>query len=588
MKRQTLSIIISTLICTTGFSAHAAPSNVRAIKSDTITDKNIFYPESFETDTQKMLQDWYLKNYAVMDRTPERRTSATTSDEEYIDRLQRMPTTIEMPFNQIVKSYIEMYVQRKRSLVENMLGMSLYYMPIFEQALDKYGLPMELRYLPIIESALNPNAVSRAGATGLWQFMLPTATGLGLEVNSLVDQRRDPIASSDAAARYLKQLYDSFGDWSLAIAAYNCGPGNVNKAIRRAGDGKKDFWEIYRFLPQETRGYVPGFIAANYAMNYYDKHNISPALASRPIVTDTVHVTRRVHFQQIADVMNIPIEEIRILNPQYRADVIPGDIKPYALTLPNLQTYCYIANEDSIVNHDAELYARREVVEPATGTKASDDKGEYIEELTVKYHKVKKGETLSSIARRYGVSASEISRTNKIGKSVKRGQTLKINTYRRRYIATPSADSTQVAQNDSLKNLQAPVPAPVAQQQQQPATRNDQAKADKAKADKRHDNTEVVDSANVDAKTRSQVSNAMADSKKKQEKAEKPKKQVTQTHEIKPGENLSKIASKYGVTVDELKKANNLKDDKIQMGQSLKIPSKAKASSGRKSRKKRR
>jgi membrane-bound lytic murein transglycosylase D len=323
-------------------------------------------------------------------------------------------------------------------------------------------------------------------------------------------------------------------------------------------------------------------------MNYYDKHNISPALASRPIVTDTVHVTRRVHFQQIADVMNIPIEEIRILNPQYRADVIPGDIKPYALTLPNLQTYCYIANEDSIVNHDAELYARREVVEPATGTKASDDKGEYIEELTVKYHKVKKGETLSSIARRYGVSASEISRTNKIGKSVKRGQTLKINTYRRRYIATPSADSTQVAQNDSLKNLQAPVPAPVAQQQQQPATRNDQAKADKAKADKRHDNAEVVDSANVDAKTRSQVSNAMADSKKKQEKAEKPKKQVTQTHEIKPGENLSKIASKYGVTVDELKKANNLKDDKIQMGQSLKIPSKAKASSGRKSRKKRR
>ncbi len=256
--------------------------------------------------------------------------------------------------------------------------------------------------------------------------MLPTATGEGLEVNSLVDQRRDPYTSSDAAARYLKKLYDIFGDWSLAIASYNCGPGNVNKAIRRAGgEGKKDFWQIYPYLPAETRGYVPAFIAANYVMNYYDKHNISPALAKKPIVTDTVHISRRVHFEQIRDVLGIPMEELKTLNPQYRTGLIPGDIRPYALVLPSLQVYAYVANEDTIVNHNAERYARRDVVEPAAAGAGSDSKGEYVEELVVKYHTVKKGETLTSIARKYGVTAAAIRKTNKIGKKVRRGQKLR-------------------------------------------------------------------------------------------------------------------------------------------------------------------
>lgn len=190
-----------------------------------------------------MMQNWYLQNYALLDKDADQRTSVNATDKEYIDRLQRMNTVIEMPYNRIVRSFINMYSQRKKSLVEAMLGMSLYYMPIFEQALDRYGLPMELKYLPVIESALNPNAVSRAGATGLWQFMTATAAGQGLEVNSVVDERRDPYRSSDAAARYLKQLYNIYNDWHLALAAYNCGPGNVNKAVRRAGGGKKDFWE---------------------------------------------------------------------------------------------------------------------------------------------------------------------------------------------------------------------------------------------------------------------------------------------------------------------------------------------------------
>lgn len=247
-----------------------------------------------------MLQNWYLQNYAVLNENMSNTPNIDATDEVYIQRLSKIPTDIEMPYNQVVRSYINMYTQRRRQLVENMLGMSLYYMPIFEEALERKGLPLELRYLPVIESALNPDAVSRAGATGLWQFMLPTARGLGLEVNTLVDERRDPYASSEAAASYLKQLYEMYHDWSLAIAAYNCGPGNVNKALRRAGGENKDFWAIYYLLPQETRGYVPAFIAANYVMTYYNEHNISPALARRPIITDSIHIAKRVHFKQIS------------------------------------------------------------------------------------------------------------------------------------------------------------------------------------------------------------------------------------------------------------------------------------------------
>lgn len=563
MKFQIPAILlISGCLVTPFTSAFASPkaTTVRSIQSETIKDNKIIYPESFETDTYKMMQNWYLQNYAVMDKDAGTKSTVETSDQDYIERLQRMNTVIEMPYNQIVRSFINMYVDRKKNLVETMLGMSLYYMPIFEQALDKYGLPMELRYLPVIESALNPNAVSKAGATGLWQFMIPTATGLGLEVNSVVDERRDPYVSSDAAARYLKQLYSTYNDWSLAIAAYNCGPGNVNKALRRAGGGKKDFWEIYQYLPAETRGYVPAFIAANYAMTYYKQHNISPALASKPIVTDSIHVTRRVHFQQISDVMDIPIDELRILNPQYRTDVIPGDVRPYSLVLPNMQVYCYIANEDSIVNHDAELYARRDVVEPVTeSAKTTDSKGEYVQELVVKYHKVRSGETLSSIAKKYGVSANEIRKTNNTGRKVRRGQTLRINTYQRRYVEAPAAADTTAVNNS---NAEQPKP---------------------------NQNIENSDSI------ASNVATPLAAASKKQEAAQTTKKQQTQSkpknvsHTVKSGENLTKIAAQYGVSVDEIRQANGIKDDNIRAGATLTIPTKKAASTSKsKSRRRRR
>ena len=565
--------------------APAAPLSILQIR-DSLHTVPVIYPESFETDVHKMQQNWYLQNYADIDRQADSRASVTPTDEELIERLGQLPTVIEMPFNSVVRNYIMMYSDRRKQLVENMLGMSLYYMPIFEQALDRYGLPMELKYLPVIESALNPDAVSRAGATGLWQFMLPTATGEGLEVNSLVDQRRDPYTSSDAAARYLKKLYDIFGDWSLAIASYNCGPGNVNKAIRRAGgEGKKDFWQIYPYLPAETRGYVPAFIAANYVMNYYDKHNISPALAKKPIVTDTVHISRRVHFEQIRDVLGIPMEELKTLNPQYRTGLIPGDIRPYALVLPSLQVYAYVANEDTIVNHNAERYARRDVVEPAAAGAGSDSKGEYVEELVVKYHTVKKGETLTSIARKYGVTAAAIRKTNKIGKKVRRGQKLRINTYQRRYVTptpapvteTTPADTTAITTADSIAAARPTVcPEPTDSLSAVPA------------------DTIAVTTPAPSVQS-SRVSEAMNGSKTKQEKvkankpvaAKQPKPEPKpQTHTVAKGDNLSKIATKYGVTVDAIRKANNMSGDNIRAGQKPKIPAKT-TTPRRKSSKKR-
>ena len=421
-------------IAATSFCASAASSVLDL--SDHANDSTIVFPESFETDTHKMMQNWYLQTYTELDKEADSRPDVAATDEEIIKRLQAIPTTIEMPYNSVVRAYIDMYTGKKRSLVETMLGMSLYYMPIFEQALEREGLPMELKYLPVIESALNPDAVSRAGATGLWQIMIKTARGLGLEVTTLVDERRDPIRSSEAATKYLRQLYEIYNDWSLAIAAYNCGPGNVNKAMRRAGEEGKDFWAIYPYLPAETRGYVPCFIAATYVMNYYHMHNISPALAKRPILTDSVHVNYRVNFKQISDILQIPVEELKILNPQYRKQQIPGHVRPYALVLPATQTSAYIMSEQAIAGHDAKLYAPREVVEPSTGMEPRHDivdgkEGEWVSVEDVKSHKVQRRETLSSIAKKYGVTVASLKEANGGISKVRRGRTIKVVTTKR-------------------------------------------------------------------------------------------------------------------------------------------------------------
>lgn len=527
------------------------------------TDSVAIYPESFETDTHKMLENWYLRNYAELDRSADNRDNVVATEQEIIERLANLPTEIEMPYNSVVKGYIDMYTQRRKQLVENMLGMSLYYMPIFEQALDRHGLPLELKYLPVIESALNPAAVSKAGATGLWQFMMPTATGLGLEINTLVDERRDPYASSEAAAVYLKQLHEMFGDWSLAIAAYNCGPGNINKALRRAGGGKKDFWSIYPLLPTETRGYFPAFIAANYVMTYYDKHNISPALARKPIITDSIHVNKRVHFNQISDVLDIPVEDIRELNPQYRKDIIPGNIKSSTLVLPSLQVYAYLANEDSILNHNASKYTRRNVVEPATGITltGSDDHGEYIEEQTIEYHTVARNENLNSIAKKYGVTVSSLRQNNKIGKSVRKGQRLKVVITKRHYIDSEIAADT--IQSQVIADQAIAVPGP--------ETTDSQAKADTTSTAPAAAKPEKAAPAKT---TAAQKPAQQKPKSSNQQNNSKAKSSQPTTYTVANGDNLYKISKRFGVSIEDLKKANGMTNDKLRAGQTLKIPAK--------------
>lgn len=453
MNRLSKRLLLIICACATLTSMAARRTTILSVK-DTIVDNDIVYPESFETDTHELMKNWYLQNYTVLDADVEKRDAGTVSDEEYIKRLQAMPTSIEMPYNQVVRSYIDRYIKRHRTLVEEMLGMSLYYMPIFEQALEKEGMPLELKYLPVIESALNPTAVSRAGAAGLWQFMVGTGKGLGLEVNSLVDERRDPYKSSEKAAIYLKNLYNIYNDWSLAIAAYNCGPGNVNKALRRAGGENKDFWEIYPYLPKETRGYVPAFIAANYVMTYFKRHNISPSLAKKPLITDTVGVNNRVHFNQISKVLNIPLEELRALNPQFRTDVIPGNSeRTYQLILPTTQVASYIMSEDSIKAYRSDLYAQRGLVEPA-GYQSDDRPFTYETKTITSHHKVRKGESLGRIASQYGMSKSQLMALNGIkGSRVQRGQVLKVQTTKKVkvYQERPQSDTNSEANNDDIK-----------------------------------------------------------------------------------------------------------------------------------------
>ena len=338
----------------------------------------IEFPEAMTYDLDSLLNVYMAKTYLdepsdcnMKDVNPE------YTKEDYVDRLYRMPCVMEMAYNDVVQKFIDRYSGRLRRSISYMLGASNFYMPIFEEALEMYQLPLELKYLPIIESALNPKAVSRVGAAGLWQFMPATGKQYGLKLNSLVDERRDPVLSSQAAARYLRDLYKIFGDWNLVIAAYNCGPENINKAIRRANnvtslkgaDGEpvpviKDYWHIYPYLPRETRGYVPAFIAANYIMTYYSLHNICPMTTRLPAKSDTVMVSRNVHLEQVAEVVGLNIDLLRSLNPMYRRDVVPGATEPSPLRLPIGDVGRFLDLEDSVYNYKAsELLSRRAEVE---------------------------------------------------------------------------------------------------------------------------------------------------------------------------------------------------------------------------------
>lgn len=437
-------------------------------------DEVIDLPEGMSVSCDSLINEWMAKKYLYPDTTcanPDYNPTFTT--EEYQERLRRLPVVMEMPYNSVVQKFIDQYSGRLRRTVSYALGAGNFYIPIFEEALDYYGLPLELKYLPVIESALEPKAKSPAGAVGLWQFMLATGKRYDLKVNSLIDERQDPYKSSWAAARYLRDLYKIYRDWNLVIAAYNCGPTNVNKAIHRA-NGVRDYWTIYPYLPSETRGYVPAFIAANYIMNYYCEHNICPMKTKLPITTDTVTIMRDLHMQQVAELCNIDVEAIQALNPQYRTQLIPGSSGPMTLRLPTETLNTFIDLKDSVYNYRVdELLTRRSSVEVddrldnrsvaskrraarqqsasescsssrSSASKSSSRKSSRSsssksssrssrssrkskKEKSSASATVRKGDTLIEIAHRNGTTVEKLKKKNKIkGNMIKPGQKLKV------------------------------------------------------------------------------------------------------------------------------------------------------------------
>ena len=384
----------------------------------TIKDDSLVVLESMSGELDSLLNSWYAQTYLMVDTTcTPTAANPVFSDTVYTDRLANLPCVVPMTYNQPVRANIDRYAKQLRHQVSYMLGMMEYYEPLIEQALDVHGVPNELKYLPVVESALNPVAVSRVGATGLWQFMYSTGKLYGLKQNSLVDDRRDPVKSTWAAAKYLRALYDRFGDWSLAIAAYNCGPGNVNKAIYRSG-GKTDFWDIYWYLPRETRGYLPAFIAATYIMTYHAEHGICPMESKLPLATDTIMVNRLLHFDQIVAVCDIDMETLRGLNPQYKENVIPGKFLPGSLRLPEDKIRDFILSGDSIYNYERDKYFSEEKVKVLKNQ--ATNSGFVI-------HKIRSGESLSTIAHRYRVTIAELKRWNGLkSNNIVAGKTLKI------------------------------------------------------------------------------------------------------------------------------------------------------------------
>jgi membrane-bound lytic murein transglycosylase D len=404
-------------------SLWAQQENVITVHDEAIgADEQIGLPEGMMLSVDSLMMQWNARQYLFPETTGTASAYLSNlSASDYADRLSRIPAVMELPHNNVVQEFIDRYTGKNRGTISFCLAAGNFYIPLFEEALEAYGLPLELKYLPVIESALNPVARSKAGAVGLWQFMLTTGKRYELEVNSLIDERQDPLKSTWAAARYLKDLYDIYKDWNLVIAAYNCGPGNVNKAIHRA-EGVTDYWKIYPYLPTETRGYVPAFIAANYAMYYYCQHQIEPLRTAFPVATDTVMIHKSLHFDQIAELCNIDKEAIRALNPQYKKDLIPGNVKPYALRLPQEKLLAFIDLGDSVYNHrSTDLFKRRATVEIDEKAVKAAAKNKPV------YVTVRQGDNLGAIARRNHTTVAKIKRLNNLkNNNIRAGKRLRV------------------------------------------------------------------------------------------------------------------------------------------------------------------
>ncbi len=410
-----------------------------------IEDDTTEYEIALDSNVDSLLNGYYikesLKNNPLDLANLEESTIPTFSDDVYKKRLESIPSVAGLSYNNIVKRYIEVYTVKRRKQVEIMLGLAEHYFPIFDDIFDYYGVPNEMKYMSIIESGLNPKAYSRARAVGLWQFMYGTGRVYGLEINSLVDERRDPIKSTHAAAKYISDLHKMYGDWLLALAAYNCGPGNVNKAIRRSG-GKKNFWEIYYYLPRETRGHVPAFIAATYTMNFYKEHKIIPAKIELPLTTDTLMVNKKLHLKQVSEVLDIPIKQLEDLNPQYRYDIIPGHIKNYALRLPEKKVLAFIDLQDSIYAYKDSIYFNENVAAKPTYTRNEPlaPSADYIKLV----YTVKSGDAVGLIADWYDVRSSDLRYWNNINRNlIRSGQKLVV--YKHKNVASKYKDINDIS-----------------------------------------------------------------------------------------------------------------------------------------------
>jgi len=429
MKKKELMILAGLLL--SAFGQTQAQDVV--VEEDSTLVETVDMPEGMLVSEEDLMNEYANRQGLTAGNVAAARF-LSYDDSIIVSRLARIPTTIEMPLNNVTRKFIDTYSNRLKNSVAVMLGASNFYMPIFEEALERYGLPLELKYLPVIESALRPSATSRMGAAGLWQFMVNTGKRYGLEVNTLVDERRDPVKSSEAAAHYLSDLYAQFDDWGLAIAAYNCGEGNIQKAILRSGSQEgTDYWDVYNRLPHETRGYVPAFIAANYIMNYYCEHGIVPHQATLPVETDTVMVQADVKFDKIAQVCNVTTDELRAINPQYRLGIVPLG---YMLRLPVSAIEPFITNEDSIYGRtpDGDVSSlRRAVTEDVQQTvenKKSRSRGKNGSRRgrgAAKTVSVRSGDSLSAIAKRNGTTVSNIKKLNGMrGDAIRAGQKIRV------------------------------------------------------------------------------------------------------------------------------------------------------------------
>jgi membrane-bound lytic murein transglycosylase D len=394
---------------------------------------------NFDANLDSLLNLWYVNSagntLASIDSSVYTDSLfSSIPDSVFIDRLSRIPSVVDLTYNKIVRRYIEVYANKRRDKVASMLGLSEYYFPVFDDIFDYYDVPNEMKYMSIIESALNPRAYSRARAVGLWQFMMGTGKMYGLTVNSYVDERRDPIKSTHAAARFSSDLHKIYGDWTLVIAAYNCGPGNVNKAIRRSG-GKRNFWDIYYYLPRETRGHVPAFIAATYIMHYYGEHNIVPVKSDLPIASDTIMINDQLHLDQVAQVLQLELKQLKDMNPQYRYDIIPGKHKPYALRLPMDKVTPFIEMEDSIFAYNDSVYFNDNDVTKAPLSASKTHYEPPSDKYTKLYYTVKSGDNPGYIASWYGVRLSDLNYWNNIRRNIIRvGQKLVV------YVPNSKAD----------------------------------------------------------------------------------------------------------------------------------------------------